>query len=365
MKFLLVAMVLAGCGNAALHHLFVGTTDGSSLYTLELDDQLKQVSLVKNNAAAGASPSMVVHRSKQYLFGSRPSDGTVSRYGIKDDLSLTLEGTMDIPASCNTTAFTDIKLSSDVNSFDIYGSASTGNCSTLFATSTDGFYTMRSREILGDIRSLAWSPNGLHLFALDYKTHTVLNFNITDTGSPTLEDVLDNALLSNVTNPRQMISHPTGHRIYAITQDSNELLDVPLSTSDRVAKDVVAARFNVLPSTLKASDYTTQSLAISSSNSTLWTLSRSNGQSVISVFSLDPTTGAVLRAIARAAWKDVSASKNSLIAPAPFAGDIIAVSNSPLGIVAFIGLNGTTLSSYGRLDLGSDPGCCGEAVWLS
>jgi len=209
---------------------------------------------------------------------------------------------------------------------------------------------------------MALSPSGNHLYALDFKTNSVLNYNITE--EPTLTELLDNVLLSNVTRPRQIISHPFGHRIYVVTQDSNELLEIPLSAADRVGNNVTAFRFNVLPSTLKWSDYTTQSLAISYSKTALWTLSRSYGQSVITVFRLHAETGAVGKAIARAAWQDFSNSTETSIAPAPIQGDVIAVTNSPQGIVAFIGLNGTTLKSYGRVDLGGDPGCCGEGVWV-
>ncbi|KAF2260494.1 hypothetical protein CC78DRAFT_620207 [Lojkania enalia] len=364
MMLLLISLLFSGWAQAMLHHLFVGDIDGTSLYALEMDDTARTISLIKQSSAAGASPSIVFDRSKVYLFGSRPSDGTVSRYAVATDLSLQHEGTMNIPQLCNTTQFTSIKLSTGPSwPYWIYGSATTGNCSALFSTSSSGFYTIRSKEIAGDIRSLAWSPSGQHLYALDFKANTVLNFNIPE--EPSLEELIDTALLSDVTTPRQMTAHPKAQRIYVVTQDSNELLDIPLLVNDQIDANMTATRHAVLPSYLNNSDFTTQSLAVSFTNTTLWTISRSYGMTVVSAFDLHPETGEVTKPIARASWTDYSGSVDTLIAAAPFAGDIIAVTNSPMGMVAVIGLKDGRIMSYGRVDLGNDPGCCGEGAWLN
>ena len=57
---LLFSLILLPWAQAALHHLFVGTVDGSSLYTLEFDDTYKTLNIIQNVTAAGASPSIVV-----------------------------------------------------------------------------------------------------------------------------------------------------------------------------------------------------------------------------------------------------------------------------------------------------------------
>lgn len=65
---------------------------------------------------------------------------------------------------------------------------------------------------------------------------------------------------------------------------------------------------------------------------------------MVTVFSLDPTTGAVIGAVARAGWTGDGAYSPAHISPAPFVGnDIVAITNSPVGYTAFIGLDqGTT-----------------------
>ncbi|KAF2737371.1 hypothetical protein EJ04DRAFT_117474 [Polyplosphaeria fusca] len=352
---------LVGLTQGTLHHLVVGTVNGGSLYSLELDDAARTVTLLKNNSAAGASPSLALYQNKLYLYGIQASDATLSKYSVEQDYSINLQGTLELPEACGTRNFKSAKISpGPLNPYNIFGSASTGNCSTVFTTTRSGDYTFQSKDIVGDIRSLAWSSSGRHLYALDFKTNHILNYNIPD--DPKLDDLVDIALLTNVTNPRQIVTHPVGHRIYVVTQDSNELLDIPVLQSDLMGTNVTAFRFNVLPSSLANSDYTTQSVAVSASNTTLWTLSRSYGMSVISAFSLDKTTGAVVKPIVRASWRDYSASLDSFIAPAPVGGDLIAITNSPQGVTAFIELQGTGLKSYPRLDLGQD---LGEGLWLN
>lgn len=245
----------------------------------------------------------------------------------------------------NSTAFSTLHItSSNQAPYSIYGSASTGNCSVVFSTSVLGFKSLRSKEFDGDIRSLAWSPNGRHLHALDSHTSasaatSIFNFNINDYSS--LNDLNQTDILANVTNAEQMVTHPTGNLVYVITKDTNELVTIPLQCA---GTSVSPSRFKILPASINPSLYTTLSLAISSSKNSLWTLSQSPAQVVVTVFSLDPTTGAVIGAVARAGWTGDGAYSPAHISPAPFVGnDIVAITNSPVGYTAFIGLDqGTT-----------------------
>lgn len=298
----------------------------------------------------------------------------------------------------NTTVFSKLHLTSSSQApYSIYGSASTGKCSVLFSTSVSGFKSLRSKEFAGDIRSLAWSPNGRHLHALDSHSSessatSILNFYVNDNSS--LNDQNQTDILANVTNAEQMVTHPTGNLVYVVTKGTNELVTVPLQGAEAPASPT---RFKILPSSLDVSQYTTLSLTISSSKTSLWTLSLSPAQVVITVFSLDPGTGAVINAVARAAWTGDGGYFPAQISPAPFVGnDIVAITNSPLGYTAFIGLDkGTTamgeegdvkvarddfleetwmlnvksdalvapkLKSYGRIALAFDS--LGEGVWV-
>lgn len=336
---------------------------------------------------------------------------------MQADYSLKTEGTVNIPASCrsthiecrvrdvdnrlgNTTNFTSLHLtSSNFPPYSIYGTASTGSCSTIFSTTVPGFFTVRSKEFAGDIRSLAWSPNGKHLHALDSHSSSssvTSIFNFFMASEPTLNDQNATDILANTTSAEQMVTHPTGNLMYVVTRDTNELVTIPmLEGVGSGAK--TPSRYKVLPSSLDATQYTTSTLAISSSKASLWTLSQSTAQAVITVFSLNATTGEVIGAVARAAWSGMGSIGTGQIAAAPFEGnDMIAVANSPIGMVAFLGLDKTAtvagqqgdvkvqgddfledvwmlnvkrdaaaapkLKSFGRIDLGLDG--LGEGVWV-
>ncbi|KAF2634265.1 hypothetical protein P280DRAFT_439252 [Massarina eburnea CBS 473.64] len=349
----------------------------------------------------------ISQHSKKYLFGSRPQDGTLTRYAVRKDYSLQMEGTAEIPTSCNGTKFTTVHITpSPLTPFSIFGSASTGTCSTLFSSSLTGFRLLRSKEIAGDVRSLAWSPDGRHLHALDSHASSspatsIFNFYISE--DPNLNDRNATDLLANVTSAEQMVTHPTANIVYVVSRDLNELVTIPLE-EHKGSSDPTATpkRFKVLPSSIDATQFTTSALTISSSKTSLWTLSQSSVQAIISVFSLDPTTGEVITAVARAAWSGAGGIGKGMLAPAPFVGgDLIAVTNSPIGMVAFLGLDGVAkgvsvgeegvvnidgddfleevwtlgtakrdgaaaqavkLKSYGRIDLGLDN--LGEGVWV-
>lgn len=116
MSIVLRVVFCALSANALLHHLIVGTSNGQALYSLEMNDEARTVYYIQARDASGASPSLVLdvrlrrHRSlpltnvmqysKQYLFSSRPANGTLTRYSVGPDYALLDEGTMEIPTAC-------------------------------------------------------------------------------------------------------------------------------------------------------------------------------------------------------------------------------------------------------------------------
>ncbi|KAH7348220.1 hypothetical protein BKA66DRAFT_516673 [Pyrenochaeta sp. MPI-SDFR-AT-0127] len=295
--------------------------------------------------------------TKKYIFGSRPSAGTLTRYLVAPTYELLNEGTMEIPFSCNTTNFRSLHLSSSSRNLGIWGTASTGICSVLFGITSDGYTTIRSKEIVGDIHSLAWSPSGRSLHALDSSssassTTSITNFRITDT--PNLEDVTGIDVLSNVSSASQIVSHPTGDWVYVVTRDTNELVTVSLQESAQLHRNatLTPSRHKLLPLSLDASQFHTTSLAITASRTSLWALSQSSNQAVITAFGLNVTTGEVIGVAARASWKGAG---EGLLTAAPFeAGDMVAITNSPVGYVTILGLDSSSLTVANEPALGSE-----------
>ncbi|KAF1837665.1 hypothetical protein BDW02DRAFT_576947 [Decorospora gaudefroyi] len=340
MHFFLPIALLATCTHSLLHHLAVGTMNGQVLYSLEMDDEARRVYMIAARDAAGAASSLALDRSKRHLFSSRPEDGTLTRYSITPTYEFINEGSMSIPSSCNTTTFTTLHLSSSTQNLGIWGTASTGTCSILFGLTSDGYTTIRSSEISGDIHSLAWSPSGSNLHALDSHSSpdsktSITNFHIAQT--PSLTDIVGINVLENVANASKIVAHPTQPTIYLVTRDSNELVVLPLD--DTASKDT-PTRFKLLPASLDASmTFHTSSLALSASRSTLWTLSQSDSQAVVNAFELDPATGAVLRVAARASWVARGNGEGRLTAATWVEGDVVGVANSPVGYVTVLGLD--------------------------
>lgn len=223
----------------------------------------------------------------------------------------------------------------------IWGSASTGACSILFALSTDGYTQLRSKEIAGDVHSLAWGANGRSLHALDSHASTttatsIVNYRISE--DPTLDDILTTDVLVNVSDASQVAFHPTGKRLYVVTKATNELISAELQEIMNATKlPLPLSRYKLLPSSLDATQFHTSSLTITASKDTLWTLSQSTRQAVVTVFTLNTTTGEVIDAVARASWAGAGEGQ---ITAAPFSsGNVVAVTNSPTGYVTLLGLD--------------------------
>jgi hypothetical protein len=91
-------------------------------------------------------------------------------------------------------------------------------------------------------------------------------------------------------------------------------------------------------------------LAIAASKTTLWTLSQSSRQAVITSFTLNVTTGEVIDVAARASWQGVGEGQ---LTAAPFAGgDVVAIANSPTGYITVLGLD---RSVFDTADVVQDP----------
>ena len=64
MQHLTPLFLLLACAQALVHYLFVGTTDGSWIYTLSLSDETKRASYVGATDSMGATSSLVLDVSK-------------------------------------------------------------------------------------------------------------------------------------------------------------------------------------------------------------------------------------------------------------------------------------------------------------
>jgi len=233
-----------------------------------------------------------------------------------------------------------------VHNTAIWGSASTGTCSIVFGVSPDGYDTINSQEIAGDVHSIAWAPNGRNLHALDSHSSgnlltSITNFRMSE--DPDLQDVVGIDILGNVTSASQIIAHPSETLMYIVTKDSNELVVVSLAGDSLVSNSTPVLRYRMLPTSLDATQFHSSSLAISASRNTLWALSQSLHQAVITAFTLNVTTGEVVDVAARASWQGTGEGQ---LTAAPFdGGDVVAIANSPTGYITILGLDQSTLPS--------------------
>jgi hypothetical protein len=228
----------------------------------------------------------------------------------------------------------------------IWGTASIGTCSIVFGVTPDGYDTLYSREIAGDVHSIAWSPDGHNLHALNSRSSQDLSTSITNfrmSELPTLQDIVGVDVLGNVTSASQIVAHPSESFVYIVTKDSNELVVVSLAGDTLVGNSTLVMRHRLLPTSLDAKQFHSSSLAISASRHTLWTLSQSAHQAVITCFTLNVTTGEVIDIAARASWQGFGEGQ---LTAAPFeVDDVVAVANSPTGYITILGLDQGGVSS--------------------
>lgn len=206
------------------------------------------------------------------------------------------------------------------------------------------------------------------MHALDSKANSLLNYVVNE--DPNQQDLVGNELIANTTTACQVITHPVGHRLYVITHETNELIDVPLLLTDRIDAKISPNHTAIMAKDTPSAQYVTTSVAISSSNATLWILSHMRAPEttfLVTVFRLDPVTGAVQGRIARSQFRNYigdGTKATSMLVPAPFEGDMVAFTTYPGAMVAVLGLVGNSIAAYGRAMLAQDEGCCGDALWL-
>jgi len=110
-----------------------------------------------------------------------------------------------------------------------------------------------------------------------------------------------------------------------------------------VSNSTPVLRYRILPTSLDATQFHSSSLAISASRNTLWALSQSSRQAVITAFTLNITTGEVVDVAARASWQGTGEGQ---LTAAPFdGGDVVAITDSPTGYITILGLDQSTLPS--------------------
>ena len=60
MRGLFLVILLATGTSSLLHHLIVGTADGSALYSVESDDDARTIYMIQARDVAGAAPSLAL-----------------------------------------------------------------------------------------------------------------------------------------------------------------------------------------------------------------------------------------------------------------------------------------------------------------
>jgi hypothetical protein len=210
----------------------------------------------------------------------------------------------------------------------------------LFGLTIDGYSQPSSKETTGDVRSLAWGSNVRKLHALDSHSSSTATISIVDfriSENPNLEDIASTDILANVSDVSQVIVHPSIDRMYVVIKGTNELITVTLAQDANTTTSAQApSRYRILPSSLDSSQFHTSSIVIAASRNTLWTFSQSSKQAVITVFTLNTTTGEIIDVTARASWS--GAGEGQITAATFESGDVVATTNSPFGYVTLLGL---------------------------
>ncbi|CZR56947.1 related to carboxy-cis,cis-muconate cyclase [Phialocephala subalpina] len=356
--------------NADLHHLIVGTFGTENLYTLEFDDSALTLNLIGNLSVPDASSWLALSHDKKNLYGtaySAASPAFVS-YALGNATDITYSTTIQSGGNCTSSKAIFVMAATE-SPYAVYGSpfSGTADCGSVMSVDENGVlseliqnYTYKSTS---GVHGMALNAENSFLYSADDTGNTLWTHSVNKTtGELTYVASLDGPVTG--ADPRHVAVHPEGQYLYVILEGANELAQYSIDQSTGIPSfDNVT--FPLIPSGEADSDYWSDEVALSFSNTYLWATSRSrstNTTGYISAFSLS-STGNITSQLFLTPTTNSGGTANS-VAPSTFSDKYVALTDSSLGFVEIWGFEGTNASVVARVDI-EDGGCCANAVWYS
>lgn len=369
--------LLAPTIQAATHQMIIGTFSTSFLYTVEFDDSANTLTLLKNTTANTASQWLSLSHDKKNLYGNTASGSMdVVSYTIADTTGTSLIYNSTTPSgSCDTTAVHVEAL--PVAPYTVYAVSYGDVCGGVDAVDDAGVAveTVQNYTYPGtlagtsSLHGIAFHPAGGFVYTADMGGRAVWTHAI----DPTTGEVTLVANASYSAEPRHVTTHPSGKYAYAMTEDTSEVLQLPIDNSTGAAT-FAGDTWSILPSNASGT-HRGETVRVSASGTVLYASTRINASDSASVggyvsgFTLD-TEGAVVSQdfiVETTTGGGGSTGASNYVAPSLHDDDLFAIFDHSTGFVEMWrrDTDGKGASVVAHLDLADGGGCCSNGVWLS
>ncbi|KAJ5964107.1 uncharacterized protein N7479_003983 [Penicillium vulpinum] len=253
-----------------------------------------------------------------------------------------------------------------VSPYTVYGVTFGGNrsCGNVMSVDHEGSLSRIIQsfdyQIGSGVHGLTIGPNHDVLYSADDSGNSLWAHSInSDTGQV---EFLDRIAAPNYgSDPRHITVHPKGKFAYVVFEGTNKLVLYRIDPKDKTLAS--AKSFPLIPPGYPNSEYWSDEVRLSYSNSYIWATSRSHRSSYpgyISAFSISET-GDILSQLFLTPTTTSGGMANA-VAPSTSSDEFVAITDSEKGLIQIWRFTGRRTEVVATLDL-RDGGCCANAFW--
>ncbi|KAI0018827.1 carboxy-cis,cis-muconate cyclase [Xylariomycetidae sp. FL0641] len=361
----------AGLAGAAMHELIVGTFGTNSLYTLEFDDELLTLELVKNTSTSTSNSWITFNHDKSHLYGTsyNADPPAFVSYTVANATSIRADGAA-VAAGGNCTDKAIFVTAAAHPPYGVYGSFfgdDSAGCGGVLSVDAGGALaaSLQNYTYFGGsaVHGTAFSPDGAFLYSADDHGNTLWTHAV-DPATGALTYVA-NLTPAAGAHPRHVAVHPTGAHLYVVLEGSSEVAQYVVG-ADGIPGGV-ATTYPLKRGNESADAFWADEVALAPSGALLWASNRAldaGARGYVAAFALDGA-GAIVKQNFLLPTTSSGGAANS-VAPAPFTDRFVAVTDAEAGFVEIWELAADAASAgvVAHLDV-VDGGCCANAVWYS
>ncbi|ETS77424.1 hypothetical protein PFICI_11298 [Pestalotiopsis fici W106-1] len=357
---------------AATHRAFVGNEGGPDvLYTLEFDDELLTLELLRNNslpAASGWLALSVFQGDKKTLYSTNMGDISGSQpylvsYSVDEDANLEYSGGLSGGSGRGLGVWAGAR---PIPPYEVHLAYLTAQ--SVVSVSANGSLVGETQNLTfggSYLHGGAFHPNSKYLYTFDVDVDTIWTHEIDDTTGD-ITYVANSSVPDPVSGPRHGVVHPNGKYLYIVTETSNHVAQFTIDNATGIPTfDNVY--FSLLGVGQNNSNYWSAEVNLSPSNSFLWATRRGRSSEYLGAVGLHTLNeeGSMEK---QNFLIDTSTSGglSNLVQPTLFSDRWVALPDLEQGFVEMweLAQDNSTATVIAHLDL-ADGGCCENLVWLN
>ncbi|KAJ8112449.1 hypothetical protein ONZ43_g5394 [Nemania bipapillata] len=292
----LILLGLATGASAKLHKIIIGTFSTESLYTVQYNDVLEDLTLVAQSAASAASSWITLNHDRTKLYGTNwdSQEPTWISYDVTDPYDIKVEAKIIAGSMCSGSKSIFVNAYQE-KPYSVYGNYYYGDarCSTVLSVHKNGTLKEVIQEYVylpgSAVHGTAITPDGCFLLSADTEGNLIWTHRI-DQVTGTLSNVSVIEGPSDGSGPRHLTIHKNGNYAYVVFEESSEVVQYSIGKDGTLSP--VGDIYSLLRKGQDPANYWADEVSLSRENNYLWATNRARNNTqkeYVSAFQLNPT----------------------------------------------------------------------------